>query len=195
MDISTEQNSDYAKLESKYYQCIKENTSLKQENNFLRFQIEDFNAKCKDSDSDMRQMQERIRKMKRRSYADKGKSETKAKSVIVAQDKTPSNKSNNKRRMTKEYIDSRNKNTNTYTNTNSVDEREKIQTLKVNLIESQAVNIQLRDENDELKKRNKELEEKIMRYELRPNNEMGNIYEDDIKLIKKKDDEIGRAHV
>ena len=35
------QNGDYQKLEAKYYQNLNELTALKQENNMLRFQIEE----------------------------------------------------------------------------------------------------------------------------------------------------------
>ena len=99
------QNGDYQKLETKYYQNLNELTALKQENNMLRFQIEDFNLKLRESDGDIRLIQEKIRKMKRNKIDSTVKRDSKA----FSQNKESIRNSNQKRRTTKDFIDSKSK--------------------------------------------------------------------------------------
>ena len=99
------QNGDYQKLEAKYYQNLNELTALKQENNMLRFQIEDFNLKLRESDGDIRLIQEKIRKMKRNKIDSTVKRDSKA----FSQNKESIRNSNQKRKTTKDFIDSKSK--------------------------------------------------------------------------------------
>ena len=104
--MTSTQSSEYSKLESKYFQNLNELTALKQENNKLRFQINDFNQKLKENDGDLRIFQEKMKKKKKKNNLNETKIKLELSAPMLYKELA---KTTQKKRMTRDIIKSRNR--------------------------------------------------------------------------------------
>ena len=104
--MTSTQSSEYSKLESKYFQNLNELTALKQENNKLRFQINDFNQKLKENDGDLRIFQEKMKRKKKGNALNETKIKLELSAPMLYKELA---KTTQKRRMTRDIIKSRNR--------------------------------------------------------------------------------------